>query len=347
MLLCPVSVQGPKIGNDHRPIPAPDHHFRGQGHRIEETVARCAISTRVVGGGSSNDEGSLDATVDQIECRLHREAGCRHRCIEGAGRNATILRIQPSAAGRRSLPDTLDVARIMDPGKGADRVLVREAAGCHDPPPNDLRPARTARRAPPGPVAASRDDRAPVGVPNTAGATSRSEAYRESFSHDAMIANGSQLELGMRNEDMPAHPSPLRDGLVDRRCLASRFAANRRAWDPLGNRDHRTSHRNRTHSGGRTRAGMVTLVRATTGVTLGQMAKKAIRIGVSLALMVVLLAVFLWNVDFQEVGRSLAGADLRCSSQPPWLRSFRTGCALSAGSSFSVPLVACASPACS
>ncbi len=41
------------------------------------------------------------------------------------------------------------------------------------------------------------------------------------------------------------------------------------------------------------------------------MAKKAIRIGVSLALMVVLLAVFLWNVDFQEVGRSLAGADFR------------------------------------
>ncbi len=40
------------------------------------------------------------------------------------------------------------------------------------------------------------------------------------------------------------------------------------------------------------------------------MAKKAIRIGVSLALMVVLLAVFLWNVDFHEVGRSLAGADI-------------------------------------
>ena len=40
------------------------------------------------------------------------------------------------------------------------------------------------------------------------------------------------------------------------------------------------------------------------------MAKKAVRIGISLALMVVLLAVFLWNVDFQEVGRSLAGADL-------------------------------------
>ena len=39
------------------------------------------------------------------------------------------------------------------------------------------------------------------------------------------------------------------------------------------------------------------------------MAKRAIRIGVSLALMIVLLAVFLWNVDFQEVGRALAGAD--------------------------------------
>jgi uncharacterized protein (TIRG00374 family) len=41
------------------------------------------------------------------------------------------------------------------------------------------------------------------------------------------------------------------------------------------------------------------------------MAKKAVRIGVSLALMVILLAVFLWNVDFAEVGRSLAGADFR------------------------------------
>jgi len=41
------------------------------------------------------------------------------------------------------------------------------------------------------------------------------------------------------------------------------------------------------------------------------MANKALRIGVSLALMVVLLAVFLWNVDFAEVGRSLAGADLQ------------------------------------
>jgi len=41
------------------------------------------------------------------------------------------------------------------------------------------------------------------------------------------------------------------------------------------------------------------------------MAKKAVRIGVSLALMVVLVAIFLWNVDFAEVGRSLAGADLQ------------------------------------
>lgn len=49
----------------------------------------------------------------------------------------------------------------------------------------------------------------------------------------------------------------------------------------------------------------------TTGATLGRMAKKALRIGVSLVLMVALLAVFLWNVDFQEVGRSLAGADLQ------------------------------------
>jgi uncharacterized protein (TIRG00374 family) len=60
------------------------------------------------------------------------------------------------------------------------------------------------------------------------------------------------------------------------------------------------------------------------------MAKKAIRIGVSLALMVVLLAVFLWNVDFQEVGRSLAGADLRMLIAAAlvalfayWLRSLR------------------------
>jgi hypothetical protein len=60
------------------------------------------------------------------------------------------------------------------------------------------------------------------------------------------------------------------------------------------------------------------------------MAKKAIRIGVSLALMVVLLAVFLWNVDFQEVGRSLAGADLQMLLAASlvalfayWLRSLR------------------------
>ena len=41
------------------------------------------------------------------------------------------------------------------------------------------------------------------------------------------------------------------------------------------------------------------------------MAKKPVRIAVSLVLMVVLLAIFLWNVDFEEVGRSLASADLR------------------------------------
>jgi hypothetical protein len=39
------------------------------------------------------------------------------------------------------------------------------------------------------------------------------------------------------------------------------------------------------------------------------MASRALRIGLSLFLMVVLLAVFLWNVDFAEVGRSIAGAD--------------------------------------
>ena len=41
------------------------------------------------------------------------------------------------------------------------------------------------------------------------------------------------------------------------------------------------------------------------------MANKAVRIGVSFVLMAVLLAFFLWNVDFKEVGRSLAGADLK------------------------------------
>ena len=39
------------------------------------------------------------------------------------------------------------------------------------------------------------------------------------------------------------------------------------------------------------------------------MARRALRIGLSLVLMVVLLAVFLWNVDFTEVGKSIAGAD--------------------------------------
>ena len=60
------------------------------------------------------------------------------------------------------------------------------------------------------------------------------------------------------------------------------------------------------------------------------MAKKAIRIGVSLALMVVLLAIFLWNVDFKEVGRSLAGANLQMLITASlvaifayWLRSLR------------------------
>ena len=60
------------------------------------------------------------------------------------------------------------------------------------------------------------------------------------------------------------------------------------------------------------------------------MAKKAVRIGVSLALMVVLLAVFLWNVDFAEVGRSLVDADLQMLVMASlvalfayWLRSLR------------------------
>jgi len=45
------------------------------------------------------------------------------------------------------------------------------------------------------------------------------------------------------------------------------------------------------------------------GVTLWRMANRAVRVGVSLFLMIVLLAVFLWNVDFAEVGQALAGAD--------------------------------------
>jgi len=39
------------------------------------------------------------------------------------------------------------------------------------------------------------------------------------------------------------------------------------------------------------------------------MASRNVRVGVSLALMVILLAVFLWNVDLAEVGSALAGAD--------------------------------------
>ena len=45
-----------------------------------------------------------------------------------------------------------------------------------------------------------------------------------------------------------------------------------------------------------------------TGATLCAMASRALRIGMSLLLMVVLLGVFLWNVDFAEVGRSITGA---------------------------------------
>ncbi len=41
------------------------------------------------------------------------------------------------------------------------------------------------------------------------------------------------------------------------------------------------------------------------------MANKAVRIGISLALMVILLAIFLWNVDFNKVGQALAGADIQ------------------------------------
>ena len=99
MSLRPIAVQSTKICDDNRPIPGTDHNLRSQGHRIEEAVAGCAISTRVVGGRSSDDECSLDATIDQIEGSLHRETGCSYRCVECAGRNATILRIQPPTAG--------------------------------------------------------------------------------------------------------------------------------------------------------------------------------------------------------------------------------------------------------
>jgi uncharacterized protein (TIRG00374 family) len=49
----------------------------------------------------------------------------------------------------------------------------------------------------------------------------------------------------------------------------------------------------------------------TNGATLGSMANKAVRIGISLALMIILLAIFLWNVDFKKVGQALAGADIQ------------------------------------
>ena len=101
-------------------------------------------------------------------------------------------------------------------------------------------------------------------------------------SHTAMIANGS----------MP------------------RFSCLSILWPESSFRDRdRERERDRTGRPSETRReGGV--VGPTTGATLGAMAKKAVRIGVSLALMVILLAVFLWNVDFAEVGRSLAGADL-------------------------------------
>ncbi len=41
------------------------------------------------------------------------------------------------------------------------------------------------------------------------------------------------------------------------------------------------------------------------------MANKAVRVGISLVLMVILLAIFLWNVDFKEVGQALAGANIQ------------------------------------
>jgi len=45
------------------------------------------------------------------------------------------------------------------------------------------------------------------------------------------------------------------------------------------------------------------------GATLWRMANRAVRVGVSLVLMIVLLAIFLWNVDFAEVGQALASAN--------------------------------------
>lgn len=51
------------------------------------------------------------------------------------------------------------------------------------------------------------------------------------------------------------------------------------------------------------------LWRAVHHATLSLMASRSLRVAVSLALMAVLLAVFLWNVDFREVGRAIAAAD--------------------------------------
>ncbi len=60
------------------------------------------------------------------------------------------------------------------------------------------------------------------------------------------------------------------------------------------------------------------------------MVKRCWRVALSLLLMIVLLAVFLWNVDFAEVGRALAGTDFGCLAAAClvalfayWLRALR------------------------
>ena len=57
------------------------------------------------------------------------------------------------------------------------------------------------------------------------------------------------------------------------------------------------------------RADMETETGVDAGVTLWRMANRAVRVGVSVVLMIVLLAVFLWNADLEEVGRVLTTAD--------------------------------------
>jgi uncharacterized protein (TIRG00374 family) len=51
------------------------------------------------------------------------------------------------------------------------------------------------------------------------------------------------------------------------------------------------------------------LLRAKRHATLSGVTSRTVRIVVSLVLMIGLLAIFLWNVDFREVGRSIADAD--------------------------------------